>query len=268
MSSSAPGTQRDEFHELVRRELVAEYEGRLQSAGQQACEQIDRLLFSALRQLPPEIRAMPIREAFQLACGDGGSAGEAGRPATSSSSKGVRKKEPKRNAGTQTALYQVKTKKLKPPGAAAVAAAKEKMLLLGEISSPTAGVCSNLAEMKLAGTPSRNNTADAGEAPELARKIQEMEAHISQADAFAQVVNQAFPKVEALHSEGLDEKRRTVVSDVTAQAAQILQLGGQLGGKGVPDGVALSPAASSATGISSSRGFLGGLFGGGKAAVV
>eukprot|EP00747_Dinoflagellata_sp_TGD_P164907 gnl/TRDRNA2_/TRDRNA2_185498_c0_seq1.p1 gnl/TRDRNA2_/TRDRNA2_185498_c0~~gnl/TRDRNA2_/TRDRNA2_185498_c0_seq1.p1 ORF type:complete len:246 (+),score=62.19 gnl/TRDRNA2_/TRDRNA2_185498_c0_seq1:99-836(+) len=114
-----------ELLSLVTDELVAEYKERLHNDARQACEQIDRLLFSALRQLPPNIRAMPVREAFRLACDEeqdvgGGSVVQpvigagglcSGGGVTGSSSD----KKKRHDAHTQTNLYSVKTKRLKAP---------------------------------------------------------------------------------------------------------------------------------------------------------
>lgn len=65
---------------LVKAELRAEYRQRITSDAQRACDEIDQLLVSALRHLPPHIRAMPAREAFRLAADGGGGGGGGGSP--------------------------------------------------------------------------------------------------------------------------------------------------------------------------------------------
>mmetsp|Transcript_1265 Transcript_1265/g.2201 ORF Transcript_1265/g.2201 Transcript_1265/m.2201 type:complete len:83 (-) Transcript_1265:252-500(-) len=49
-------------------EVMASYKEHLRREAQKACYEIDRLLCSALRQLPPHVRALPVREAFKIGC--------------------------------------------------------------------------------------------------------------------------------------------------------------------------------------------------------
>lgn len=56
----------DDILEVIRQELEAGIANHLRECGEDACLQVDLLISSALRQLPPEIRAMPVKEAFRL----------------------------------------------------------------------------------------------------------------------------------------------------------------------------------------------------------
>mmetsp|Transcript_1531 Transcript_1531/g.5213 ORF Transcript_1531/g.5213 Transcript_1531/m.5213 type:complete len:284 (-) Transcript_1531:274-1125(-) len=76
--AAAPGAQ-SELLEVVRDIVVSEYRERLLAYGRHACEQIDALVLSGLRQLPPDLRDMRACEALQLV---GGSlaTGDQGQP--------------------------------------------------------------------------------------------------------------------------------------------------------------------------------------------
>eukprot|EP00747_Dinoflagellata_sp_TGD_P165292 gnl/TRDRNA2_/TRDRNA2_186375_c0_seq1.p1 gnl/TRDRNA2_/TRDRNA2_186375_c0~~gnl/TRDRNA2_/TRDRNA2_186375_c0_seq1.p1 ORF type:complete len:252 (+),score=65.98 gnl/TRDRNA2_/TRDRNA2_186375_c0_seq1:61-756(+) len=105
---------REELLLLLRDELKAEYKERLYSDARRACEQLDRLRFSALRQLPPHIRAMPVREAFRLASAGAAANANNGVVAPSAAAGPPSGGKRAQDAHTQTNLYQVTTKKLKP----------------------------------------------------------------------------------------------------------------------------------------------------------
>mmetsp|Transcript_54440 Transcript_54440/g.117843 ORF Transcript_54440/g.117843 Transcript_54440/m.117843 type:complete len:146 (+) Transcript_54440:22-459(+) len=59
----------DELLELSREEVRAAVAERVRECAGVACKRIDGLVLSALRQLPPELRRMPARQAFELSAG-------------------------------------------------------------------------------------------------------------------------------------------------------------------------------------------------------
>mmetsp|Transcript_3179 Transcript_3179/g.7614 ORF Transcript_3179/g.7614 Transcript_3179/m.7614 type:complete len:225 (-) Transcript_3179:205-879(-) len=84
MAEGGISSRDEELLTVLRKELRAEYEERILTDARRACLRIDELVSSALRQLPPEVRNMPAREALNLLPGDarlgglGGTAAVAG----------------------------------------------------------------------------------------------------------------------------------------------------------------------------------------------
>jgi len=60
------GHANKEVLEVLDQELMASIRHHLRECAEDACLKVDLLISSALRQLPPDIRAMPVREAFNL----------------------------------------------------------------------------------------------------------------------------------------------------------------------------------------------------------
>jgi len=89
----------------LRSELRSEYEEHLLEDAHRACERIDRFVLSAIRQLPPEVRRMPAREALRLLPGDARLGGASDASAVGSS--------PSADAQTQTAIATTPTKRLR-----------------------------------------------------------------------------------------------------------------------------------------------------------
>lgn len=54
-----------ELREILRDELSVAYVDRLKGDARRACSQVDSLVNTSLRQLPPQVRATPVREAFK-----------------------------------------------------------------------------------------------------------------------------------------------------------------------------------------------------------
>ncbi|CAK9003813.1 unnamed protein product [Durusdinium trenchii] len=71
--------------EVIAEEARAKIKEEIEVRAQEACEEVDYLVASALRHLPPEIRAMPARSVIQLLDGEPIQAAPAASSAASSS---------------------------------------------------------------------------------------------------------------------------------------------------------------------------------------
>lgn len=79
MTGSMNPEQFEGLLQVLGEELRTELDRHLKDRGDHACEEIDTLVASVLRQLPPAWRALPARQAFRILLGDSAGATAAGR---------------------------------------------------------------------------------------------------------------------------------------------------------------------------------------------
>lgn len=195
--------------ELVQQELRADYRSKMEHQVEAAFSHIDRLLLSCMRQLPPNIRSMPIGEAFSMFADDGDASREPLQEPASAERKRTRTIE------TQTSLYNVKTKKLRSPGAGAASAGQA----LGAGQAPTTSLTPDLAAMRLAGARERVPLGELSQHADpdisvLAQQVQEMQEKVNGAESALQKMQSSATRFEELARSGQAHERRALLADL------------------------------------------------------
>lgn len=199
---------------LVRDELIAEAKQRLSADAQHACEQVDRLTFSTLRQLPPHIRAMSVREAFQLAC-------DKKHPELEDIGGASCDRKKRQDAHTQTNPCSSKSKRQKPEARRfeGIAALESSIVALHSGPSLEGAVmplCSSMAGVNIGSPPpvaAKVQGASALVQPDsVALRMQELQHKTQAAEELTRLLGEASGRLHSMPGE----QRRSFMSRVNS----------------------------------------------------